>query len=217
VPSEPMLTVPAFGGALRARCTAAPAQRWRSQMSGKASLPRSTVDWTPRQRVISAREVNQGRPRCRGRRVQRAPAASGRPLSWRNPGADILYALSLAEEKLTAAIATIRRHLIVALATTLARCSCRNVPRETAGALHFHDTVSITGQSRNAACLMLGLATCGSSVKTPFRSGQAMILPVPLDKSGKSGLYRGSRLKAKIAAGCFYIRIACRHIAELHR
>src|SRR3954469_8541757 len=57
----------------------------------------------------------------------------------------------------------------------------------------------------------------GNRETMPSRSGQAVILPVPVDKSGKSGLDRRSRLEAEVAAVRFYISIAGRHIAGLHR
>src|SRR5215208_5509176 len=52
---------------------------------------------------------------------------------------------------------------------------------------------------------------------TPLRSSHAVVLSVPFDKSGKSGLNRYPRLKTEIAAGRFYIRVTCWHVAELHR
>ena len=54
---------------------------------------------------------------------------------------------------------------------------------------------------------------------TQYRSDQ--VTPwyclIPFDKGGKSGLDRYLRLEAEIAAGGFYIRVTCRHVAELHR
>src|SRR3954471_18205738 len=46
-------------------------------------------------------------------------------------------------------IATMRRHLIVALATTLARCPCCNAPRQTTMPLKFYDAVGLSASKEN--------------------------------------------------------------------